>query len=63
MTKTAAPILVISTEAKRSGRNPMPLMTEKPTRALRHFDRCGVEKSPSWYEQHYGGRSLDSEYH
>ena len=39
---------------------------KKPARALRHFDRSGAEwrnLTPPWYRRHYGGRSLDSEYH
>ena len=35
-------------------------------RPSRHFDRSGAEwrnLTPPWYMKHYGGRSLDSEYH
>ena len=43
-----------------------PQIIKKPARPLPSFrpKRSGVEKShSSWYGRHYGGRSLDSEYH
>ena len=39
---------------------------KKRGRALRHFDQSEAEwrnLTPPWYRKHWGGRSLDSEFH